>query len=98
MEDLIQQIEHFRSRIGMYIHSVDVANTQSFLAGFTMAVHVFGIRPDHNIHWNVQESRGWKQSPDGPVPQMRGKGMSDRQIIDELIDIEIEILRRSSAA
>lgn len=97
LDDILQAIEHFRSRTAMYIYPVDVANTVSFFSGFEAALRAFGIRRDAGTWWKVQEARGWKQAPVGPVPQMEERGLTVRQIIDELIDIEIEVLRQSNA-
>jgi hypothetical protein len=96
VEDVIAALERFRTRTAMYIHPVNVPKARSFLYGLRLGVLVFGIRWERDVWWQVQETRGWQQRSVGPVPQMKAKGITSRQIIDELIDIEIETLRRSS--
>ncbi len=44
----------------------------------------------HSEH--ILERRGWVHSSTGPVPSMRGRGLSEDEIIDELIDILIQDL------
>ena len=97
IDDVIAALEHFRTRAGMYIYPVDVANTCSFLHGLELALGVFGVPWDRDVWWRVQADRGWEQRRRaGPADGREGNDR--RQIIDELIDIEIETLRRSSAA
>jgi hypothetical protein len=98
LDAVIEAIEHFRTRIKMYIVPADISNTQSFLTGLGVGLNISGIRFNRDIWWSVQNERGWKTSPVGPVPQMEEKGMTVSQIINELIDIEVETLRRSNAA
>jgi hypothetical protein len=98
VDDVIAALEHFRSRTGVYIHPVDVPNARSFLDGLGLGLGVFGIPWDGEVRSQVHRDRGWEQCAVGPIPQMEEKGTTPRQIIDELIDIEIETLRRSSAA
>src|SRR5665213_2761956 len=86
--DAIAALEGFRTRTGMCIFPVDVAHTRSFLHGLGLGLNIFGVRPDSEISWQVQRDRGWQQRAVGPVPPMVERGMTPRQIIDELIDIE----------
>ena len=46
-----------------------------------------------NLHHQVHERRGWRGSALGPIPHMREQGMTDEAIMDELIEIEVEVIR-----
>lgn len=94
---ITEMLEHFRTRMGMYIHPEDVPNVRSFLAGVVEGLRSCGIRWETDVYQTVIDARGWNpDSPIGPEHEMEKRGMSTRQIIDELITIEIEILRQSN--
>lgn len=94
---VIEIIEHFRLRMGMYIHPKDVPNTRSFLAGVAAGASTCGIRRDWDVYRKVLKARGWNaESPIGPEQEMEERGADSQQIMDELITIEIEVLRQSN--
>lgn len=98
VDRLIETLERFRTGTGMFIYPEDVPNAMSFLHGFGLALHTLGARREMDVWWQVQNDRGWRQDAEGPVPQMQKQGMTVRQIIDELVYIEIETLRRCNSA
>jgi hypothetical protein len=59
--------------------------------GFSIAAYALGLE---NSDWlKVAEKRGWKISSVGTFPEMRERGMSDVEIADEVLAIEIEAWR-----
>jgi hypothetical protein len=97
IDEAIVNLNHFRMRLGMYIQYADVVRAADFLTGFGIGLAAAGAEPEPDAWWNVQAERGWKKSPNGPVPQMEAKGMTVQDIISELVEIEIEMLRRHIA-
>lgn len=87
---LIERLELMQQRKAMLVQPVSVSAVLDFLRGFRNAYRCCGVRSDVD---KAEKQRGWKLSALGPVPQMRKKGMSDEQIMDELIAIEIDALR-----
>jgi hypothetical protein len=102
IEKLIRLVRQFGARPGMCLgNAVDVQNAESFLGGIIVCVQVF-TGPFSIEELNaVIASRGWRVS-DRPLPppeeslehQMRQRGMSDRQIIAELAEIQALTLER----
>jgi hypothetical protein len=90
---LLGVLKSLKGRKGMYLHPVSVDSVVNFLTGLSCAVGAIG----NGAMWAAQEKRGWKKSSVGPIPQMREKGMTDEQIMDELIDIEIEMFESINA-
>lgn len=84
---LVQLLKHIKQRPSMYIHPVNADSLMNFLCGFRCVVN-------DKSWWQIQEKRGWKKSSVGPVPQMRKKGMSEEEIMNELVDIEVESLEQ----
>lgn len=83
-------LKSFKARKGMYISTISIDTVQSFLTGMSCARGIGG----HAAWWEAQRRRGWKRNSAGPVPQMRDKGMTDEEIMDELIEIDIDVLER----
>lgn len=84
MKDVqLRILESFRERKSSLIEPVDVNSVINFLTGFRAAA-------GYTTWWKAQRNRGWKIEQAGPVSQMRRKKMTEGEIMDELIDIEIE--------
>jgi len=94
---LVETLKSVRERKEMYFQPVTVEAAESFLGGFRVACLVSGAIEDAD--WlDLQESRGWKSNAMGPVGEMRERGLTEEQIIDELIELENIAFQRSSAA
>jgi hypothetical protein len=89
IDKMIQILRSFQDRKKMYVQPLDVANVQSFLGGFVVGSFAADFELPHELAWTAQERRGWEQSALGPVRQMRERGMSEEEIMDELIEIQI---------
>src|SRR5262249_53466026 len=96
----IQTLERARLRPSMYFGRVDPTAPPDFLMGFSVAAQV-ALGMDGNVFPSQGElffERGWKWRALGVqcvIYQMRRRGMSDEAIVDELIAVEIEMLRRA---
>ena len=93
VDDLIEHLRAFQKRKNMYVRPVTVQTVQAFLTGFATGCHACGFVWDRELWWTAQEARGWKQSPVGPIPQMEAKGLTEAEIMDELIEIEVDTLQ-----
>lgn len=93
VDHIVEHLRAFQRRKPMYVHPVNVETVQSFLAGFYVGCGACGFEIDLSHRWEAQVARGWERQPDGPVSQMERKGMSEAEIMDELIEIEIHMLR-----
>ena len=92
VEGIIAWFENVRSRPQMFFPSLTPGIIGSGLYMFQMAFRhlAYDIEPDID----VAIQRGWERNALGPVYQMRQRGMTDEQIVDEFLVIEIETWRR----
>jgi hypothetical protein len=93
-DEILRFLEAFRKRKPMYIGKVEVRAAELFLAGFLAGCGACGFPGSWEKWRDAAAARGWKRSPLGPVPEMRDRGMSEEEIIDELITIHAEVVRR----
>jgi hypothetical protein len=93
---VITDLEYFRSRPTMFVggDNVTAENATAFLNGIDVGLLASGIKFAENAWFDVQTARGWVPSPLGPVPQMVQRGMNVSEIINELVEIYIQTLRR----
>ena len=93
-----ETLRSFRDRRPMYIYPVDVQNAENFLLGFRIGYFSAeeGKQPGSwmDLWREILNERGWKESAIGPVVQMRDKAMTDEEIIQELVAIEIALLEK----
>jgi hypothetical protein len=89
---LIEFLRAFQNRKGMYVEPVNVATVQGFLTGFATGCGACGFDIHRGMGCEVKKVRGWDWTAVGPIPQMQAKGLSDEEIMDELIEIEAAIM------
>jgi hypothetical protein len=72
-----------------------VNSAWNFINGFNAALSVFGINAlnDH-INREITIERGWTWTAQSVRFQMHERGMTDSEIIEELLTIEIEAMKR----
>lgn len=87
---LIETLVFFKRRKDMYLTAVNVPTVQAFLRGLTISFRVWGCDVPLDTRAQVTERLGWRFTALGIEPQMREKGCSEEEIIDELIKLEIE--------
>lgn len=93
IDQLIEHLRSFQKRKSMYVGHATIEAVEAFLTGFRIGRHGMGLEIDIELQGAAQAARGWEQSAAGPVPQMKSKGQSDIEIMDELIEIEIGVLQ-----
>jgi len=92
---LIGCIESIRQRPEMYIGSLDVTAMVHFLSGWQTAIGMF-IEADQGlfIREQVVKGHGWEWSARNPSEEMVSRGLSSREVIEELLAIEVEVLQQ----
>jgi|SRR5213593_4310866 len=96
VEKAIEQLAVVRKRKGMYF-GPRVEDAESFLDGFRIALSLTGVPLTRESAQRSFERRGWTWSSLRAVPSMAKKGLSEEQIIYELIDAFIDELRELPA-
>jgi len=94
LDILLRVLENFRVRPTLYIGDDDPRKASIFLMGFKCGM---GMRldKDYEIQETVFARRGWRFSATGVLSsQMTERGMSNIEMIDELVSIEIEMLKQ----
>jgi hypothetical protein len=98
--DLIELLQTFAKRPGLFLGKPDILLATVFLSGFGSALwKAFGIGPA--LGEQIATDRGWqmpKASGPGIHAQMLERGMSVEQVIAELVAIEIEVIKLSTTA
>ena len=97
VEKAIEQLATIRERPGMYF-AVSVESAEDFLTGFRTALTIAGVPLSRESHRTSFERRGWAWTALRAIPSMRERGLSDDQIVAELIDALIDELRQTSNA
>jgi hypothetical protein len=79
----------------MYFGKVDVLAAVQFLNGFQFAIGAaFGFDRERRLREQVVKARGWRWfAALHPYEEMIRRGMPPERVIDELLVIEIEVLR-----
>src|SRR5262245_521110 len=93
VSDLITLLEHMRLRPGMYFGEVAVEPATHFLNGWHLALSAWlgeGIAGRRA----VEAERGWPVTAHHPSHHMVERGLTPAEVIDELLVIEIETLRK----
>jgi hypothetical protein len=73
----------------MYFDPVDAASAQNFLYGLVVGCFACGLDVPLDVREQVTVARGWPWTAAGPVDAMRGRGLSEAAVVDELIALEI---------
>lgn len=90
---IIARLEQFATRPGMFL-GTEPRDAERFLYGFSEACHTLGNGFSPHIRRSVETDKGYKVSAEGPVPQMRARGMTDAAMVDELLALEIAYWKR----
>ena len=94
---MVNVLRFFQQRKGMYVLPLTVDSVVNFLNGFQAACRVFGVEELPDARGRVYKQRKWKCGAAAlPITEMRKKGWTDEQIMDELIEINIALLRAHS--
>jgi hypothetical protein len=87
--DIEQTLRLFQAKPHLLIGEVTLERAIVWLGGFDAGCSAAGAAIPREISVKVLNERGWEDSAHGPVPQMRKKGLSDTQVISELVEIQV---------
>lgn len=95
--NIVELLEAIRHRPGMYFGNVELARVEGFLFGFEMACPTLGHSFPHGLKWKIVEERRWQWPARGLSLSgfLEERGLSDAQIVDELLAVEIECWKRA---
>ncbi|NEU74290.1 hypothetical protein PI95_017420 [Hassallia byssoidea VB512170] len=80
-------------RKAIYFFPVDGKSALNFVCGVRSAANALGLQENRDAWWLAIETRGWKISPLGFLPEMQERGMTDEQMAEEILAIEIDTWR-----
>jgi hypothetical protein len=95
IEGVIDRLESIKNRPQMFFGSDDnVEAADNFFRGFNSALAVV-VEPQFSRHfdWEARKRRGWELTAGSISTEMRGKGYSDKAIVAEIIEVELEAWR-----
>jgi hypothetical protein len=93
IERIIEQLENIKSRPASFIGNAgDEEALIHFFHGYSAAIFIIeGERmPILDVYHKIHKRKGWQINALGIAPQMKEKGFSGVEIVQELITIEIE--------
>ena len=89
---LIELLRMVQTQPAMYMGRVTADATVSFCGGIWCVCYASGISLTNGIRSQATESRGWQYTSTGGVDLMREQGLTEEQIVQELLLIEIAML------
>ena len=89
----IEQLAIIKKRKGMYFPP-RVEEAETFLTGFRTALIIAGVPVSHESGRVALQRRGWELTSVGVTPSMRSRGLTDEQMVDELLESFMEELRK----
>jgi hypothetical protein len=96
-QKVVELLREVRRRPPVWIGGYSPESLLHFLNGVTAAAGAFGLRIHRHpgsAYGQVITERGWEHIAAAPVDEMRERGLSDQEIVQELLTIEIETWRR----
>ena len=90
--ELIARLQNVAARPMMFMTSITSDDAINFCYGFSCAYSVSNIRPSSDIRRQTNNSRGWEFGSSHGISIMRSAGLSEEQIVQELLLIEIKML------
>ncbi|MGI4789384.1 MAG: hypothetical protein ACRYFS_11115 [Janthinobacterium lividum] len=89
---LIVELNKVLTRQAMFLGEITVASAISFGGGIYCACAALDITLTTELRSEATNSCGWQFSPTGSVDHMREQGLTEEQIVHELVLIEIKML------
>ena len=86
---LIATIQHLLERPDMYLGNFTSAAAENFCMGINVALNACGVNLPQSLHRKPLQSRGWDITSTGGLDLMREQGLSDKQIAEELLHVQI---------
>jgi hypothetical protein len=80
----------------MYVHPVSFATVQSYLHGLSAGLQLAGVEYTWEEYRAAAEARGWDPRGNiGIVRDFTNKGLSDAEMVQELIAVEADAYTRA---
>lgn len=92
----VESLLSMKKHKSMYLGTVTVESAVGYLNGFQGACFAAGLTSVLEQSRAVYKERGWHAGSHHPSHAMIQQGLPVEDIVDELIDIEIEAIRRAS--
>lgn len=92
---LLEHLDSVAKRPAMYVGLVSFVSVRAYLHGLSAGLGFFGIKYTRDDYLAAAESRGW--DPRGNIGIQRDflrKGLSDDQMVQELIAVEAQAYSR----
>lgn len=89
---LIERLKHVIKRPTMYMGAATYDAVNVFIYGFSCAYDAVGVSLTLDLRRQATNSCGWVFSSARGADQMREQGLSEEQIVQELLLIEIKML------
>jgi hypothetical protein len=94
---LIEKLEYVMRRPHIYINKIESEFMEHYLRGFRGVAHLFADMKYWEKYLRIVEQvaydRGWPGSLDF-VKSIRTRGLSEKEIIEEMLSVEIESWKR----
>jgi hypothetical protein len=91
------RLKNCDKRKAMCFRPVDGKSALNFISGVRSSAKALGLQENRDVWWLAIEARGWKISSLGPLSEMRCRGMTDEQMVEEILAIEIDSWRIQEA-
>lgn len=98
INNLIEQLELARLRPAMFMGRITLEAVHGFGSGVHCACAALGVTQTLELRRQATQNRGWVFTASGGVNAMEAKGLTETQIVDELLLIEIEMLKLYAAS
>jgi hypothetical protein len=97
-QKVVELLREVRRRPPAWLGGYSPESLLHFLHGVTAVAGAFGLRVDRYLgsaYGQVITERGWEHVAVAPVDEMRERGLSDPEVVQELLTIEIETWKRA---
>ncbi len=92
LEKLIVELNLTLTRPSMFMGETTVRGTQIYLSGMYSVLVLIGVVFTSDIRHKAIKIRGWESSSTGAVADMQKHKLSEEQMVQELLLIEIKML------
>ena len=97
MGSLPELFDSLAKRPHMFVHPVDYSSMKGYLTGLAMGLRFAGIEWTWDDYLAAAEARGWDPRGDiGILRDFARKGLSDAEMVQELIAIEADAYARTN--
>ncbi len=97
IEKVIEELQLMLTRPALFMGETTIRGTQIYLSGMYSVLVKIGVIFTSDIRVKAVESRGWESSSTSGVDRMQAAGLSEEQIVQEMLLIEIKMLELVAA-